>query len=150
MASEMALSGTNLVSMADLSAEQITQVLSTAALMKEISEREVKKAPTLRGRTVINFFAEPSTRTRTSFEIAGKRLSADVINISAPSSSLSKGETLKDMAANLQAMKPDLLVARSPHSGVPYMMSQWMTCPVINAGDGRHEHPTQSLLDLMT
>ena len=136
--------------MSDFSAEDIRQVLSTAALMKEISEREVKKAPTLRGRTIINFFAEPSTRTRTSFEIAGKRLSADVINISASGSSLSKGETLKDMVANLQAMKPDLLVVRSPNSGVPYMISRWVKCPVVNAGDGRHEHPTQALLDLMT
>ena len=150
MATDMALSGKSIVSMADLSADHIRQVLSTAAMMKEISEREVKKAPTLRGRTVINFFAEPSTRTRTSFEIAGKRLSADVINISASGSSLSKGETLKDMAANLQAMKPDLMVVRSPHSGVPHLLSNWMACPVINAGDGRHEHPTQALLDLMT
>ena len=143
-------SGRSLVSMEDLSPEDILQILTTAAIMKQISEREVKKAPTLRGRTVINFFAEPSTRTRTSFEIAGKRLSADVINISASGSSLSKGETLKDMVTNLEAMRPDLIVIRSPHSGVPYKVSQWTRSPVINAGDGRHEHPSQCLLDLMT
>jgi len=146
----MPFSGRSLISMRDYSAAEIRQILSTALLMKEISEREVKKAPTLRGRTVINFFAEPSTRTRTSFEIAGKRLSADVINISASGSSLSKGETLKDMASNLQAMRPDLLVVRSPFSGAPHMISKWIKCPVVNAGDGRHEHPTQALLDLMT
>lgn len=147
---ERSLYHRHLVSMADLSAEDIGQIMETAAVMKGISEREVKKAPTLRGRTVINFFAEPSTRTRTSFEIAGKRLSADVINISAGASSLTKGESLKDTVHNLEAMNPDLLVVRHSSSGAPYQISRWVGCPVVNAGDGRHEHPSQSLLDLMT
>lgn len=140
----------NLISMADLSPEDILQILKTAKVMKNISERDVKKAPTLRGKTVINCFMEPSTRTRTSFEIAAKRLSADVINISGSSSSLAKGESFKDMLNNLQAMKPDLIVIRSGHSGAPEMASGWVDCPVVNGGDGRHEHPTQCLLDLMT
>lgn len=140
----------HLISMADLSKDDISQIIETAKVMKAISERDIKKAPTLRGRTVINFFAEPSTRTRTSFEIAGKRLSADVINVSSAGSSLSKGESFKDMAQNLDAMKPDILVIRSGYAGAPAMMTGWIDCPVVNAGDGRHEHPTQSLLDLMT
>jgi len=140
----------SLLSMADLDRDDITHVISNARAMKEVSEREIKKAPALRGKTVINCFLEPSTRTRTSFEIAGKRLSADVINISASGSSLVKGESLKDMAGNLEAMRPDLIVIRSPFSGAPAMMAEWVACPVVNAGDGRHEHPTQSLLDLMT
>jgi len=148
--SERELYRKRLVSMADLTPAHIIQILDTARVMKGISERDVKKAPTLRGRTVINFFAEPSTRTRTSFEIAGKRLSADVINISASGSSLSKGESLKDMVGNLRAMNPDLLVVRHQASGAPEMISRWVDCTVVNAGDGRHEHPTQCLLDLMT
>ncbi|VAX21393.1 Aspartate carbamoyltransferase [hydrothermal vent metagenome] len=140
----------HILSMADLPRDGIMNLLKTANMMKEISEREVKKIPTLRGRTVINCFLEPSTRTRTSFEIAGKRLSADVINISASGSSLTKGESLKDMANNLMAMKPDLMVIRTPNSGAPMQIARWVDCPVVNAGDGRHEHPSQSLLDLMT
>lgn len=140
----------HLISMSDLSSADIAQIIETAKVMKGISERDVKKAPALRGRTVINFFAEPSTRTRTSFEIAGKRLSADVINVSASGSSLSKGESLKDMIHTLDAMKPDMLVMRSSFAGVPRMMTEWIECPVVNAGDGRHEHPSQCLLDLMT
>lgn len=141
----------HLLSMDDLSCGDIGQFLTTAKMMKEVSEREVKKIPTLRGRTVINCFLEPSTRTRTSFEIAGKRLSADVINISASGSSMSKGESLKDMAGTLRAMNPDLIVIRSPHSGAPFQVSEMIErCSVVNAGDGRHEHPSQSLLDIMT
>jgi aspartate carbamoyltransferase catalytic subunit len=140
----------HLISMSDLSSADIAQIIETAKVMKGISERDIKKAPTLRGRTVINFFAEPSTRTRTSFEIAGKRLSADVINVSASGSSLSKGESIKDMVHTLDAMKPDMLVMRSGFAGVPRMMTEWIECPVVNAGDGRHEHPSQCLLDLMT
>jgi aspartate carbamoyltransferase catalytic subunit len=139
-----------LVSMDELTVEDIEQILQTAVVMKEISEREVKKAPPLRGRTIINCFLEPSTRTRTSFELAGKRLSADVINISGSGSSLSKGESLKDTALTLEAMRPDLLVIRAKPSGAAEQVSRWVKCPVVNAGDGRHEHPSQSLLDLMT
>jgi len=140
----------HLISMEDLTPEDISQILNTSKLMKGISERDVKKAPTLRGKTIINMFAEPSTRTRTSFEIAGKRLSADVINISTSGSSMSKGESLKDMVANLEAMRPDLIVVRHKSDGAPAMISRWTNCTVVNAGDGRHEHPTQSLLDMMT
>ncbi|MBI4666678.1 MAG: aspartate carbamoyltransferase catalytic subunit [Nitrospinae bacterium] len=139
-----------LLSAADLTIEDVERILNTASAMKEVSTRDVKKIPPLRGKTIINCFLEPSTRTKTSFEIAGKRLSADVINISATGSSLSKGETIKDMARNLSAMKPDLVVVRSQYSGIPLRISEWIDCAVVNAGDGRHEHPTQSLLDLFT
>jgi aspartate carbamoyltransferase catalytic subunit len=118
--------------------------------MKEISTRDIKKVPTLRGKTVINLFYEPSTRTRTSFEIAGKRLSADVINISSASSSTTKGETLKDTGRNLQAMNPDLIVIRHAAAGAPKILADALPVPVINAGDGAHEHPTQALLDAFT
>ena len=138
------------ISTGELSKEEIERTLLVGKAMKEISEREIKKTPTLRGKTVINCFLEPSTRTRTSFEIAGKRLSADVINISGSGSSLSKGESLRDMMGNLKAMRPDLLVIRSKEAGAPEQISRWIDCPVVNAGDGRHEHPTQSMLDLMT
>jgi aspartate carbamoyltransferase catalytic subunit len=124
--------------------------LDSAASFKEISEREIKKVPTLRGKTIINLFFEPSTRTRTSFEIAGKRLSADVINISVSTSSLSKGETLRDTADTLAAMRADVLVVRHSAAGVPHMLARFSPSPVINAGDGAHEHPTQALLDLYT
>jgi aspartate carbamoyltransferase catalytic subunit len=117
---------------------------------KEISERDIKKVPTLRGKTIINLFFEPSTRTRTSFEIAGKRLSADVINISVATSSVSKGESLRDTAENLQAMQADVLVVRHSAAGVPHLLARYLPSPVINAGDGAHEHPTQALLDLYT
>ncbi|MBF0293412.1 MAG: aspartate carbamoyltransferase, partial [Nitrospinae bacterium] len=136
--------------MSDVSVEDVEKIMNTARAMKEVSERDIKKIPPLRGKTIINLFMEPSTRTRTSFEIAGKRLSADVVNISASGSSVSKGESLKDMVNNLTAMKPDLIVLRSPFSGAPYIVSKWIGCPVVNAGDGRHEHPSQSLLDLFT
>jgi len=133
-----------------LSKEDINRILDTTHSFKEISTRSIKKVPTLRGKTVINLFFEPSTRTRTSFEIAGKRLSADVINITGSSSSLVKGENLIDTALNLEAMRPDIMVVRHAHSGASQMISQFIQCPVINAGDGYHEHPTQALLDLYT
>lgn len=147
---EKRLLNRSLVSMRDLSVEDIEQILTTARVMKDISNREVKKAPPLRGRTVINCFLEPSTRTRTSFEIAGKRLSADVINISGSGSSMSKGESLKDTIKTVESMRPDLIVLRAGHSGAAEQVSHWVDCPVVNAGDGRHEHPSQALLDLMT
>jgi aspartate carbamoyltransferase catalytic subunit len=118
--------------------------------MKEIASREIKKVPALRGKTVINLFLEPSTRTRTSFEIAGKWLSADVVNVSGSSSSVAKGETLIDTARNLEAMSPDCVVIRHAASGAAHMLARALRCPVVNAGDGMHEHPTQALLDLLT
>jgi len=140
----------NLLGIRGLSAEEITHFLDTAESFREISEREIKKVPALRGRTVINLFFEPSTRTRTSFEIAGKRLSADVINISASSSSVTKGETLLDTARNLEAMAPDLIVIRHPSAGAPHQLARVCRASVVNAGDGAHEHPTQALLDALT
>ncbi len=140
----------NLLSIGDLVPEEITYILDTAASMKEVSERDIKKVPTLRGKTVINLFFEPSTRTRTSFEIAGKRLSADVVNISASSSSVVKGETLRDTGANLQAMHPDLIVIRHSCAGAPKILADALPAAIINAGDGAHEHPTQALLDAFT
>jgi len=134
----------------DLSAAEIQFILDATGSFKEISTREIKKVPTLRGKTVINLFFEPSTRTRTSFEIAAKRLSADAINISTSSSSVVKGETLMDTAKNLEAMKPDCIVIRHSASGAPHLLARLMDVPVINAGDGAHEHPTQALLDLFT
>jgi aspartate carbamoyltransferase catalytic subunit len=142
--------GRDLLGMDDLTAADICAILDSAASFKEISEREIKKVPTLRGKTIINLFFEPSTRTRTSFEIAGKRLSADVINISVSTSSLSKGETLRDTADTLAAMRADVLVVRHSAAGVPHMLARFSPSPVINAGDGAHEHPTQALLDLYT
>ena len=133
-----------------LTKDNITTILDTVDSFKEISTRPIKKVPTLRGKTVINLFFEPSTRTRTSFEIAGKRLSADVINIAGPSSSIVKGENLIDTALNLEAMHPDIMIVRHALSGAAEMISQFIECPIINAGDGYHEHPTQALLDLYT
>jgi len=146
----MVLANRDILGIQDLSEEDIGIILDTATSLKEISTRQIKKVPTLRGRTIINLFFEPSTRTRTSFEIAGKRLSADVINISASTSSVTKGESLLDTAYNLEAMNPDILVIRHSSSGVPQMIASHIKCPVINAGDGAHEHPTQALLDLLT
>jgi aspartate carbamoyltransferase catalytic subunit len=140
----------NLLSISDLTPEEITLILDTAGSMKEVSERDIKKVPTLRGKTVINLFFEPSTRTRTSFEIAGKRLSADVVNISAGSSSVVKGETLRDTGENLQAMHPDLIVVRHSCAGAPKILADALPAAIINAGDGAHEHPTQALLDAFT
>ncbi len=140
----------HLLGIEDLSREDIERILGTAEAMLEISQREIKRVPTLRGRTVINLFLEPSTRTRISFEIAAKRLSADAINVSSAGSSLSKSETLADMGQNLAAMNADLLVVRDRAAGVPKMLADRLRLPVINAGDGCHEHPTQALLDLFT
>lgn len=146
----MAWSKKDILDMESLSVEEISTILDVATGMKEISERPIKKVPTLRGKTVVLFFHEPSTRTRVSFDIAAKRLSADVIAISAGASSLVKGETLIDTARNLQAMKPDILVIRHGSSGVPSMLAGKIAASVINAGDGTHAHPTQALLDMMT
>ncbi|HZP39074.1 MAG TPA: aspartate carbamoyltransferase catalytic subunit [Methylomirabilota bacterium] len=140
----------DLLGMQELEAAEITDVLDTAVSMKEISTREIKKVPTLRGKTVVNLFYEASTRTRTSFEIAGKWLSADVINFSASGSSAEKGESLLDTARNIEAMSPDVVVVRHKASGAPALLARSLRCGVINAGDGAHEHPTQALLDLMT
>ena len=137
----------HLLGIEELSAAEINFILKTAEAMKEISFREIKKVPTLRGKTIITFFYEPSTRTRTSFEIAAKRLSADTINISARTSSLVKGESLLDTVKNLQAMQPDVLIIRHPHAGAPHFLARHIEAAVINAGDGMHEHPTQALLD---
>jgi aspartate carbamoyltransferase catalytic subunit len=133
-----------------LSAKEIVGVLDTAETFSEISTREVKKVPTLRGKTVINLFFESSTRTRTSFELAAKRLSADAVNISVSSSSLSKGETLLDTALNLDAMQPDCIVVRHGSAGVPHQLAKVSKAAIVNAGDGANEHPTQALLDAMT
>jgi aspartate carbamoyltransferase catalytic subunit len=140
----------DLLGMQELDAAEITDVLDTAASMKEIASREIKKVPTLRGKTVVNLFYEASTRTRTSFEIAGKWLSADVINFSASGSSAEKGESLLDTARNIEAMSPDVVVVRHKASGAPALLARHLRCGVVNAGDGAHEHPTQALLDLMT
>ena len=146
----MKLKHKNLLGLKDYAREEIEFILEQAQTFKEINYRPIKKVPALRGKTVVNLFFEPSTRTRTSFEIAGKRLSADVVNFSASQSSLTKGETLADTARNIEAMKPDLLVVRSSSAGVPEMLARLISTPVINAGDGFHEHPTQALLDLFT
>jgi aspartate carbamoyltransferase catalytic subunit len=140
----------HLRSAADLDAATATLILDTAAEMAALAGREVKKLPTLRGRTVVNLFYEDSTRTRISFEAAAKRLSADVINFSAKGSSVSKGESLKDTALTLQAMGADAVVIRHAASGAPHRLSSWIDGSVINAGDGTHEHPTQALLDAYT
>ena len=140
----------DLLSIQEMTPEQIALILDTALSMKEVSAREIKKVPTLRGKTVINLFYEPSTRTRTSFEIAGKRLSADVVNISTSGSSVVKGESLEDTGLNLQAMNPDLLVVRHSSPGAPKILAELLPAAVINAGDGAHEHPTQALLDALT
>ena len=140
----------NLLGIESLSRQEIERILDTSEAMLEISQREIKRVPTLRGRTVINLFLEPSTRTRVSFEIAAKRLSADAINVSSSESSLSKSETLADMGRNLAAMNADLLVVRDRTAGVPKMLADRLHLPVINAGDGCHEHPTQALLDVFT
>lgn len=134
-----------------LSREDIQRILDTGEAFREINERDIKKVPTLRGKTIINAFFEASTRTRLSFEIAGKRLSADSVNISGSTSSVTKGETLEDTAKNIQAMKPDIIVIRHGHSGAPHYLAERLEhCSIINAGDGAHEHPSQALLDLMT
>jgi aspartate carbamoyltransferase catalytic subunit len=140
----------DLLGIRELSPSEITHILDTAESFRDVSRREIKKVPTLRGRTVINLFFEPSTRTRTSFEIAAKRLSADAINISASSSSVTKGETLLDTARNLEAMAPDCIVIRHNCAGAPHQLARICRAGIVNAGDGSHEHPTQALLDALT
>ncbi len=140
----------DLVGLADLSAEEITFILDTAAEFKGVGQRRLKKVPSLRGKTMVNLFVEASTRTRTSFELAGVRLSADVVNIAANTSSLSKGESLKDTAKNLEALAADLIVLRHTAAGAPQFLAERLRAGVINAGDGSHEHPTQGLLDVFT
>ncbi|RJX36520.1 MAG: aspartate carbamoyltransferase catalytic subunit [Desulfarculus sp.] len=146
----MSLARRHLLGLEGVSAQEITTILDTAESLKEISARPIKKVPTLRGKTVVHFFYEASTRTRTSFELAAKRLSADTVSLSASTSSLTKGETLIDTAKNLQAMSPDLIVMRHSMSGAPHLLARHIPCSIINAGDGTHEHPTQGLLDLLT
>jgi aspartate carbamoyltransferase catalytic subunit len=140
----------DLLGIADLSPEEITLILDTAVAMKEIGSRTVKKVPALRGKTVVNLFFEPSTRTRTSFEIAEKRLSADTLNVAIGTSSVVKGETLADTALNLEAMNPDMIVLRHSSSGACHLLSRICKSAIVNAGDGLHEHPTQALLDAFT
>ncbi|MDX1644059.1 MAG: aspartate carbamoyltransferase catalytic subunit [Thermoanaerobaculia bacterium] len=140
----------DLLGIAELEPAEIGLILDTAESFREVAERPIKKVPTLRGKTVVNLFFEPSTRTRSSFEIAEKRLSADGLNFSTSGSSLVKGENLIDTAMNLQAMAPDLIVIRHQHPGVPHMLARRLEAGVINAGDGAHEHPTQALLDAFT
>src|SRR3954464_8224537 len=140
----------DLLGIADLTPEEITLVLDTADAMKEIASRPIKKVPALRGKTVVNLFFEPSTRTRTSFEIAEKRLSADTLNIAVSTSSVLKGETLADTAMNIEAMSPDMIVLRHPSSGACHLLARLCRSRIINAGDGMHEHPTQALLDAFT
>jgi aspartate carbamoyltransferase catalytic subunit len=140
----------NLISIEDLTAGQVELLLDTAEQLLEIAERPIKKVPTLRGRTVCNLFLEDSTRTRISFDVAAKRLSADVINFSAKGSSVSKGESFKDTALTLKAMGIDAVVVRSHSSGAPLQLSRYLDVPVLNAGDGWHQHPTQALLDIFT
>jgi aspartate carbamoyltransferase catalytic subunit len=140
----------HLLSISQLERQDVDRILDTAESFREVGTRVIKKVPALRGRTVVNLFFENSTRTRISFELAAKRLSADVINFSTSGSSVSKGESLKDTALTLQAMGADAIVIRHSSSGAPYTLSRWVPASVLNAGDGTHEHPTQALLDLFT
>jgi len=146
----MAWNHKHLLDIESLSADDIVTVLDTARAFKAVGERAIKKVPALRGKTVVNLFVEPSTRTRISFELAAQRLTADVINFTAEASSLKKGETLKDTARNLEALNVDIIVMRHSASGAPHFLSRFLHASVINAGDGAHEHPTQALLDLFT
>lgn len=144
------LASKHLMTMDDVTSDEIVMILDTAESFAEVNQRRIKKLPTLRGRTIVNLFFEPSTRTRTSFEIAAKRLSADGINFSASASATVKGETLLDTARTLAAMSCDLVVVRHKYAGAPQMLAEAMDCSVVNGGDGVHEHPTQALLDLYT
>lgn len=146
----MSFNPKHILGIKDLTAEEINFILDTADSFKEINTRNIKKVPTLRGKTIVNLFFEASTRTRTSFEIAGKRLSADTVNISASSSSVVKGETLEDTAQNIEAMHPDIIVMRHSASGACDYLAERLQCSVVNAGDGTHEHPSQALLDAFT
>src|SRR6201987_3123302 len=140
----------HLLDIESLSAEEIITVLATARAFKAVGERVIKKVPALRGKTVVNLFVEPSTRTRISFELAAQRLSADIVNFSAESSSFKKGETLKDTALNLEALNADFIIIRHAASGAPHFLSRVVDAHVINAGNGAHAHPTQALLDAFT
>jgi aspartate carbamoyltransferase catalytic subunit len=146
----MKLRSKHLLGLEKMTKRQIRLVLDTAESFREVLERPIRKVPTLRGVTVVNLFYEPSTRTRISFELAEKRLSADTVNFSTSTSSVKKGETLKDTARNIEAMKVDMVVVRHKSAGVPYFLTQCLDASIINAGDGAHEHPTQALLDLFT
>src|SRR5580658_8887200 len=146
----MAWNRKHLLDIQSLSAEEILTVLDTARAFKAVGERAIKKVPALRGKTVVNLFIEPSTRTRISFELAAQRLTADVINFSAEASSLKKGETLKDTARNLEALNADIIIIRHSATGAPHFLSRFLHASVVNAGDGAHEHPTQALLDVFT
>ncbi len=150
MTAEYSFLHRHILGMEQFSREDITHILATAESFKEISTRSIKKVPVLRGRTIVNLFFEPSTRTRLSFEVAAKRMSADTFNISASTSSTTKGETLIDTVRNISAMHPDIIVLRHSASGAPQLLTQHVQAAVINAGDGAHQHPSQSLLDLMT
>ncbi|MBV8175935.1 MAG: aspartate carbamoyltransferase catalytic subunit, partial [Verrucomicrobia bacterium] len=140
----------DLLGIRELELREVETILDTAAAFKTVGSRDIKKVPALRGKTMVNFFVEPSTRTRTSFELAAFRLSADVVNISATTSSLQKGETLKDTALNLQALYADIIVLRHSSAGAPKFLAERLDSSIINAGDGAHEHPTQALLDVLT
>ena len=140
----------DLLTIRDLDVSEITLLIDTAASLQEIATREIKKVPALRGKTIVNLFYEPSTRTRTSFEIAGKWLSADVVNFSVGGSSVSKGESVIDTAKNIAAMSPDVVVVRHSSAGAAELLARELGCSIVNAGDGAHEHPTQALLDLLT
>src|ERR1700731_1301524 len=140
----------DLISIGELEIWELEHILDSAAAFKTVGSRDIKKVPALRGKTLVNFFVEPSTRTRTSFELAAFRLSADVVNISASTSSLQKGETLKDTALNLQALHTDIIVLRHSSAGAPKFLAERLDSSIINAGDGAHEHPTQALLDVFT
>ncbi|HZD60775.1 MAG TPA: aspartate carbamoyltransferase catalytic subunit [Anaerolineae bacterium] len=146
----MGLRHKDLISIHQLTSDDIALILDVAESFKEISERPIKKVPTLRGRTIVTLFFEPSTRTRTSFELAAKRLSADTVNISKSTSAIVKGESIKDTAQTIEAMASDLVVIRHAASGSAALLAKYMECSVVNAGDGSHEHPTQALLDLFT
>src|ERR687889_732502 len=140
----------HLLSIDDLERTDIERILDRAVAFAEVSDRDIKKVPALRGRTVLNLFYEASTRTRSSFELAAKRLSADVVNFAASGSSVEKGESLKDTVLTLGAHKPDAIVIRTPWAGAAQLVSRWTPAAIINAGDGKHEHPTQALLDVFT
>lgn len=146
----MSLASRHLLGLYGVPKEDITKILDSAASFKEVLDRPIKKVPTLQGKTIVNLFFESSTRTRISFELAQRRLSADIVNFAASTSSLSKGETFKDTARNIEAMKIDMVVVRHQSAGAPHFLSRIVDANVINAGDGRHEHPTQALLDMYT
>lgn len=150
MKTEYTFSHHHILGMDQFSREDITHILATAESFRDISERPIKKVPALRGRTVVNLFFEASTRTRTSFEIAAKRLSADTFNFSSATSSTSKGETLIDTARNISSMHPDVIILRHPNAGAPRLISHYVPAAIVNAGDGAHQHPSQGLLDLLT